>query len=132
MTSVLYLTIPLILVLLVSNIYSVRVFDDKIADSNTRSMNYRAARIEEELNAVDDFLTNLMAVSDDFRVLQGGAGQLNAHLASHSLYTQMKTAMPSTGIKMAIAVVGVLPVLVVYPFFQKYFVKGMTIGSVKG
>ena len=40
--------------------------------------------------------------------------------------------MPSTGIKMAIAVVGVLPVLVVYPFFQKYFVKGITIGAVKG
>lgn len=40
--------------------------------------------------------------------------------------------MPSTGIKMAIAVVGVLPVLLVYPFFQKYFVKGITIGAVKG
>ena len=40
--------------------------------------------------------------------------------------------MPSTGIKMAIAVVGVLPVLIVYPFFQKYFVKGITIGAVKG
>ena len=33
---------------------------------------------------------------------------------------------------MAIAVVGVLPVLIVYPFFQKYFVKGITIGAVKG
>ena len=40
--------------------------------------------------------------------------------------------MPSTGSKMAIAVVGVLPVLIVYPFFQKYFVKGITIGAVKG
>lgn len=40
--------------------------------------------------------------------------------------------MPSVGIKMAIAVVGVLPVLIVYPFFQKYFVKGITIGAVKG
>ena len=40
--------------------------------------------------------------------------------------------MPSTGIKMAIAVVGVLPVLIVYPFFQKYFVKGVMIGGVKG
>ena len=40
--------------------------------------------------------------------------------------------MPSTGIKMAIAVVGVLPVLIVYPFFQKYFVKGISIGAVKG
>ena len=41
-------------------------------------------------------------------------------------------AMPSTGIRMAIAVVGVIPVLVIYPFFQKYFVKGVMLGSLKG
>ncbi|TYP74601.1 carbohydrate ABC transporter permease [Paenibacillus methanolicus] len=40
--------------------------------------------------------------------------------------------LPSETFRMAIAVIGVLPVLVVYPFFQKYFVKGMTIGAVKG
>ena len=40
-------------------------------------------------------------------------------------------AMPSTGIRMAIAVVGVIPVLVIYPFFQKYFFKGITLGGVK-
>ena len=40
--------------------------------------------------------------------------------------------MPSVGIKMAIAVVGALPIMIVYPFFQKYFVKGITIGAVKG
>ena len=42
------------------------------------------------------------------------------------------SAMPSTSIKMAIAVVGAIPVLIVYPFFQKYFVKGITIVAVKG
>lgn len=41
-------------------------------------------------------------------------------------------AMPSTGIRMAIAVVGVIPVLAIYPFFQKYFVKGIVVGGVKG
>ena len=41
-------------------------------------------------------------------------------------------SIPSTSVRMALAVVGVLPILVVYPFFQKYFVKGITIGAVKG
>ncbi len=40
--------------------------------------------------------------------------------------------LPSTGIKMAIAVMGAVPILMVYPFFQKYFIKGIIIGAVKG
>lgn len=40
--------------------------------------------------------------------------------------------LPSTAIKMAIAVMGALPVMAIYPFFQKYFIKGITIGAVKG
>lgn len=95
MTSALCLMVPLLLLLLVSNFYSLRVFNGKIADSNMRTMNYRASRIEESLKATDDFLTGVMAVSEDFRVLQGGAGELNAHLASHALFTQLKTAMPA-------------------------------------
>ena len=35
-------------------------------------------------------------------------------------------------VKMATIVVGILPILVAYPFVQKYFVKGMLVGSVKG
>lgn len=42
------------------------------------------------------------------------------------------STLPSTAIKMAIAVMGILPILVVYPFLQKYLVKGITIGAVKG
>ena len=41
------------------------------------------------------------------------------------------TELPSTTIRMAIATVGILPILVIYPFFQKYFVRGITLGSVK-
>ncbi|MGO4275606.1 carbohydrate ABC transporter permease, partial [Paenibacillus sp. TAF58] len=40
--------------------------------------------------------------------------------------------MPTDAVKMAIAVIGVLPILVAYPFFQKYFIKGIMIGAVKG
>lgn len=42
------------------------------------------------------------------------------------------SAVPAIGIRMALAVIAVLPVLVLYPFFQRSFVKGITIGSVKG
>lgn len=42
------------------------------------------------------------------------------------------SSMPSVSIRMAIAVVGILPVIIVYPFIQKNFVKGITLGGVKG
>lgn len=40
--------------------------------------------------------------------------------------------LPSTSLKMAMACVATGPIILVYPFVQKYFVKGVTIGSVKG
>lgn len=40
--------------------------------------------------------------------------------------------IPQVGIRMGIAVIAVLPILVIYPFLQKYFVKGIVIGGVKG
>ena len=40
--------------------------------------------------------------------------------------------LPSTSLRMATAVMSVLPVLLIYPAFQKYFVKGITVGAVKG
>lgn len=40
--------------------------------------------------------------------------------------------LPSISIRMAIAVIGILPILAIYPFFQKYFVKGIVVGGVKG
>lgn len=40
--------------------------------------------------------------------------------------------LPTTTIRMAVAVVGILPILCVYPFFQKYFAAGLVAGAVKG
>ncbi len=40
--------------------------------------------------------------------------------------------LPGTSLKMAIAFIGALPILAIYPFFQRFFVKGITIGAVKG
>ncbi len=40
--------------------------------------------------------------------------------------------IPSETVRMAMAVVVAGPALFVFPFFQKYFVKGLTVGSVKG
>ena len=40
--------------------------------------------------------------------------------------------LPSETIRMAIVVIAVLPIMFSYPFFQKYFISGLTIGAVKG
>lgn len=42
------------------------------------------------------------------------------------------SAIPSVSVRMAMAVVGVLPIIIVYPFIQSNFVKGITLGGVKG
>lgn len=45
---------------------------------------------------------------------------------------EMASDVPGQSMRMAMAVVVAGPALVVFPFFQKYFVKGITVGSVKG
>jgi len=42
------------------------------------------------------------------------------------------TNLPSNTLKMASAIVAIGPILLLYPFIQKYFVSGITIGAVKG
>ena len=97
MTAVLSVTLPLIALLLFSNLYSTQAFNRKIADSNMRTMDYRAGRMEEQLDSVNDFLTGL-TVSDDYRTLSGGEKTpLKAYLASYTLITQLKTALPAYG-----------------------------------
>jgi putative aldouronate transport system permease protein len=46
--------------------------------------------------------------------------------------SQLARSMPKEGARMAIAAVIVLPIACAYPFFQKYFISGLTVGAVKG
>lgn len=42
------------------------------------------------------------------------------------------TTQPSESLKMATAVITIGPIVLLYPYLQKYFVKGLIVGSVKG
>ena len=54
-----------------------------------------------------------------------------AQTSADALAAQASKVAPIT-VRSAITVVSALPILVVYPFLQKYFVTGMALGSVKG
>ena len=59
----------------------------------------------------------------------------NAEFYTSTLPAGMTVAggsIPLESLRMALAVIAVGPMLIVFPFFQKYFVKGVTVGSVKG
>jgi len=49
-----------------------------------------------------------------------------------SLGVEQSLNLSTEGVRSATIIVSVIPVLIIYPFLQKYFVKGLTIGSVKG
>ncbi|SDW47909.1 carbohydrate ABC transporter permease [Paenibacillus sp. CF384] len=68
------------------------------------------------------FLLNKMLLDVQFLTSSASAG----------LSSDLSARLPSTAIKMAVAVLGVLPIMAIYPFFQKFFVKGVTVGAVKG
>ena len=49
-----------------------------------------------------------------------------------ALTGQQVQQLPSESMKMAMTVIATGPIVLLYPFLQKYFVKGLTIGAVKG
>ncbi|MBQ7600736.1 MAG: carbohydrate ABC transporter permease [Lachnospiraceae bacterium] len=58
--------------------------------------------------------------------------QVNFLSSGSTVINSSQVKIPSVGIRMAIATIGVVPLMVMYPFFQKYFAKGLTVGAVKG
>lgn len=56
----------------------------------------------------------------------------NAQLANSMDGLEALKNIPSESTRMAITLLTIFPLLIAYPFFQRYFVKGLTIGSVKG
>ncbi len=65
------------------------------------------------------------------KVLNNSSTTTSGQILKAKLQTQtVKTVSPQS-IRMAITIVATVPILIVYPFLQKYFVKGMTLGSVK-
>lgn len=54
-----------------------------------------------------------------------------AHSSSSGGLSKM-ISVPDEGVQMAVCVLAAGPMLCVFPFFQKYFVSGITVGSVKG
>ena len=69
---------------------------------------------------VQRFLYNMMA---NISALLSGMG--DASTTSHMV-------LPSNTAKMAMTVLTILPIAIAFPFAQKYFVKGMTVGAIKG
>jgi len=65
---------------------------------------------------------NTMVSNAQFLATQANAGQL----------LQAGGTIPNVSTRMAVAVIAVIPILIIYPFFQKSFVKGIVIGGVKG
>ncbi len=49
-----------------------------------------------------------------------------------ALLGTMNIDLPGTSVRMAMAVIGILPIVFIYPFVQKHFIKGVVLGAVKG
>ena len=74
---------------------------------------------DERMYALQFYLMKILAMSD---FLRSRAGQ------NVSVYIEI----PRESVKLATAVIATGPVILFYPFVQKYFVRGLTIGAVKG
>jgi len=85
----------------------------------------------------NDWQTSLLYITDETKfslqyLLQRIMLNLQIMQQDPSMATYFEETIPAETVRMAMAVVVAGPALFVFPFFQKYFVKGLTVGGVKG
>jgi len=76
-----------------------------------------------KLNTLQALLTKIM---DNVDYLSRNAATMGVSSA------ELARTMPKEGARMAIATLIVIPIACAYPFFQRYFISGLTVGAVKG
>ncbi|MDO4284893.1 MAG: carbohydrate ABC transporter permease [Eubacteriales bacterium] len=76
--------------------------------------------------------TELFSIQNLLNRLMQNINALTQNASSVANVNQGLAEIPSVTVRMAIATLGILPIIVVYPFIQKNFVKGITLGGVKG
>ena len=78
------------------------------------------------------FETEKYPIQTLLQSMQNSLEALTQSSANALEYAEMAKNAPTDSGRMALTVLVVLPVMLAYPFFQKYFVKGLTVGGVKG
>lgn len=81
-------------------------------------------------NSSNENLTTLQY--EMMKLLTSAMGSSTRDAASIYSENAGKQTVTPTSMRAAVTVVASLPILVVYPFLQRYFVKGVTVGAVKG
>jgi putative aldouronate transport system permease protein len=94
------------------------------------------------LNYWNDWFQSLLFINDNkmvsiqFRMYKAMLDlqflSTNSQAYSAILAANPNFQLPSETVRMAMAVVGIGPIVFVYPYFQRYFIKGLTVGAVKG
>ncbi len=87
----------------------------------TNGLYYLSGNDGQKFYSIQNLLNQMIT---DIQYLSSGkvTGNIGAEVAK----------LPTTSIRMAIAFIAMLPLFIIYPFLQKYFAEGITLGAVKG
>ena len=75
---------------------------------------------------------NLLSLQATLNKMQDNLNYLTKNPVAALTASDLQRSMPKESVRMAIAFVVAVPIACVYPFFQKYFISGLTVGAVKG